>query len=257
MALNLPSWKDPKARKVYLMVGAAAAGFVGYRWWQARNTSAGRPVDSTLGTGSVVEGGGGGLAPGGNVQYGGADIGGEGPPATNADWANLAVQLLVNQGWDGATVQVALGKYLNRQALTDAEVNIVQAAIAVAGSPPVGTFTILDGGTDPDPGPDPGPDPDPWPDPDPDPWPDPEPELKWYFTCVFEGPDPWEHASSGTRVRYVRSGGPYDSKLVSGVALEAKIAAELPARAVVWSLMQTTSISEANSVGQGWIDWNR
>jgi len=140
MPLNIPSWKDPKAKKVYMLAGAAAAGFVAYRWWQSRSTPV-TSVDSTMDTGSVTDAAGGGTAEG-NVQYGGANIGSD-VPLTNADWTNRAVQLLVDQGWDGKTVQVALGKYLNRQDLTDAEVEIVQAAIAVAGFPPVGTYTIL------------------------------------------------------------------------------------------------------------------
>lgn len=143
MPLDIPSPKDPKAKKAYLVVGGAAAAFVAYRWWQAR--SAGAPVDATVGTSSVTQGEGGGLAPGGNVQYAGAgDL--SGPPSTptvNSEWTALVVDRLVQQGWEGSVVQAALGLYLTSQPLTAQQETIVRAAIAVAGRPPVGTYSII------------------------------------------------------------------------------------------------------------------
>lgn len=141
MALNLPPLREN--RKLYGGIAAAAAGYVVWRWWAARQTTYPASADTTM-DGTVTDVPGGSYGPG-NVQYGGADITGDTgtTPTTNAEWTNAAAQLLVNAGWDGMTVQVALGKYLTAQALTSQEEQIVRSAIAVAGSPPVGTHSII------------------------------------------------------------------------------------------------------------------
>lgn len=140
MALDLPSIKGNK--RLYVIVGGVAAAYVGFRWY--RNRSVAPPVDANVtGTSSVTDAAGGSYGPG-NVQYGGADITGESEtPTTNAQWTDAAVTRLVQQGWDGATVQAALGKYLTDQALTTNEETIVRAAIAVAGNPPQGSHAVV------------------------------------------------------------------------------------------------------------------
>lgn len=57
---------------------------------------------------------------------------------TNAEWTSAAVEKLSSYGWDSAAVASALGKYLSRQGLTGAQVDIVQAAVAAVGPVPVG-----------------------------------------------------------------------------------------------------------------------
>lgn len=143
MPIDIPSWKDPKARKVYIVLGSAAGGFVIYRWWQNRNAAT--VTDSTLDTGSVTDAAGGGAPAEGNVQYGGADITtyGDQTPTTNDAWARYATELMVANGWEPTTVQAALGKFLTRTALTTTEETIVRAAIGIAGTPPVGAFEII------------------------------------------------------------------------------------------------------------------
>ena len=143
MPLNIPSFKDPQARKVYLLVGAAAAGAVVYMWWRSRSTTTAAVTTSGVDSGSVTDAEGGGLAAGGNVQYGGANIGStDQAPTTNSAWSQYAVDLMTQQGWDGITVASALGKYLGDQGLTDAEIDVVRSALALAGLPPEGTHTI-------------------------------------------------------------------------------------------------------------------
>jgi hypothetical protein len=51
--------------------------------------------------------------------------------------------MLQAQGWDAATVSAALGKYLSGQALTPTEVTIIQSALALAGSPPSGSYGLV------------------------------------------------------------------------------------------------------------------
>src|ERR1700677_1999519 len=58
------------------------------------------------------------------------------PVATNAEWAQYAQQFLVNQGYDSMTVGNALGAYITG-ANVGANENIVQAAIAFEGYPPI------------------------------------------------------------------------------------------------------------------------
>lgn len=144
MALGIPSIKQNK--KLYVAVGGAAAAFVAYRWYQNRSaaSAAAAPVDpNATDTSSVTDATGGAYGPG-NVQYGGADITGDTSTlTTNAEWTNTAVTLMVQQGWDGATVQAALGKYLTDQALTTDEETIVRSAVAVAGNPPQGSHAIV------------------------------------------------------------------------------------------------------------------
>jgi hypothetical protein len=142
MPLDMPDLTGNK--RTYAIVGGAAAAFVAYRWYQSRSAvDTSTPVDATLDTGSVTDAAGGSYGPG-NVQYGGADVSGESEtPTTNAEWTAAAVTALVNQGWDGATVQAALGRYLTDQTLSTEQETIVRSAIAVAGNAPQGSHTII------------------------------------------------------------------------------------------------------------------
>lgn len=138
-------------KKVLIYGGAAAGGFVLYRYWKSRQTPATASVSAPMDS-SVAQGGGG--SPG---TYSG--IGAGTSILTDADWTNEVVSLLTAQGWDGQAVLTALGKYLNGQSLTDSEVAIVQAALAVAGTPPSGSHNIIRTGPTPTPTPTPTPPP--------------------------------------------------------------------------------------------------
>lgn len=118
--------------------GALVIGVAGYAWWQYNRNR--EPVDFV------------GASP---DDYGVSDydspLGSSGtnstgdysqldPEAidTNAKWTIDAADKLANRGYTSSVVLAALGKYLNRKGLTEAEIEIVQAAIAVSGPPPVG-----------------------------------------------------------------------------------------------------------------------
>jgi hypothetical protein len=123
-------------KKVLLYVGGGAAVFVLWRYWQARQATP--VVVPSAGDTSVAQGGGG--EPMENTNVGNQVLN---TPANNAQWTQEAVSLMTNQGWDPATVSIALGKYLNGQGLTDSEIIIVQAALALAGHPPIGTYGLI------------------------------------------------------------------------------------------------------------------
>jgi hypothetical protein len=135
--VNLPGLGPVKSTYVWAG-GAAIVGIAGYAWWQYSKNQ--QPADfvgaspddfgvtdydsplGSSGTNSTV-----------NVsQLDPAAI------DTNAKWTIDAADKLSDRGYDSATVVAALGKYLQRKGLTEAEILIVQAAIAVSGPPPVG-----------------------------------------------------------------------------------------------------------------------
>lgn len=61
-----------------------------------------------------------------------------GPPFTsNAAWSQYAVSVLQGNGYDPGTLTAELGAYLDGQAVTAAQETDINAAVAVAGYPPV------------------------------------------------------------------------------------------------------------------------
>jgi PASTA domain len=89
------------------------------------------------GLGSYGGGGSGGSYYG--YGYYGAGVGVQVPTqaSTNAQWTQAAVSALTPQGYTGQQVLGALAPYLAGQPLTQDQINVVQAAIAVEGYPPV------------------------------------------------------------------------------------------------------------------------
>lgn len=66
---------------------------------------------------------------------------------TNDAWSRFATaQLQQGDKWSYSDITSALGKYLENKPLSTSAQEIVQAAIAVAGYPPVGSHTIISGG---------------------------------------------------------------------------------------------------------------
>jgi len=131
MATISQELSNPKNRPWIIGAGALTAGVLGYAWW-TRGQSEAAAAQSALAQipGPVEE----------PTDTPGFDIIGgttTAQPATNAEWTQLAVERLVNQGYEGLAVYSALGKFLGRQPLTTAEADIVRAALAAAGQPPV------------------------------------------------------------------------------------------------------------------------
>lgn len=81
------------------------------------------------------EGSSGGFYPSGYYGYG-TPIGGGVPNATNAQWAQAAINQLEGEGYNPQTVSAALGAYELGQPVTPAQVTIIQSAIGIEGYPP-------------------------------------------------------------------------------------------------------------------------
>lgn len=136
-------------RGLVALVVLAGAGYVGWRYWTAsRQAASGPPVTGDVGApvdASGIVGAGGGA---GNIQYAGStqDMTDPNKINTNVQWTAAAVERLsATGGFDSAAVYVALGDFLARRPLTQAEQNIVRAAIAAAGPPPEGgPYTIIE-----------------------------------------------------------------------------------------------------------------
>lgn len=132
-----------KMRKAYIVVPAiAAAGYVGWRWYQARQDAAAAPAtsDGMYTTPDQSEYGmstsGGDTDITGNTGSTTTDA--TNGMSTNAQWTQAAVDLLTNAGYDSATVYAALGDFLAHRSLDKSEATIARAALAAAGQPPVG-----------------------------------------------------------------------------------------------------------------------
>lgn len=147
-------------KKAAIGVGALAAAYIGWRWYQARQAAAAAPAaDATAtdpgyqdpGTIPAVAGAGGAVS---GLPYTGDPAAGTGQltdygftGTTNAEWTQYATnQLVQSQTWSYTDIVSALGQYLGNRPLSTVQVQIVQAAIAVAGYPPVGSFSIVPGG---------------------------------------------------------------------------------------------------------------
>lgn len=149
-------------RRVVIGVGAAGAAFVGWRYWQARggSGSSGDREDGTVTDGdfgaidSAIPGVLGAVSP---TNAYGSDTGEDTTNTvdtygfhgtTNAQWTQYATtQLTQSARWSYTDIVTALGNYLSNRPVNETQQSIVQAAIAVAGYPPVGSFQLVPGGS--------------------------------------------------------------------------------------------------------------
>jgi hypothetical protein len=150
----------PIDKKVVIGVVVAVGGYVGYQYYRSKQ------MPTTTDTGSTTDGTNpefdpqagdpnavlGAVSPtnsyglSDNVPTGDApstsDFGFHG--TTNDAWTQYAAaQLEQSDRWSYTDIVDALGKYLAQRPTTTAEQSIVNAAIAVAGHPPVGSFTLI------------------------------------------------------------------------------------------------------------------
>jgi len=156
--------KLSKNKKILLALTGAGLGVVGILWYRNKQASASSSNADTGDTGDS------GIDPNTGIPY--ADEEGEyGTPgeegtydpltgqylpgpgttetytATNGTWAQEAESYLSNLGYNQSTVATALGNYLSGLPLTQAEYDIVSAALGFFGNPPNGAPSpILEGG---------------------------------------------------------------------------------------------------------------
>jgi hypothetical protein len=141
-------------KRILLGVGGVAAVFLGWRYWQARGSAAYDPdaeaVDPGFEDGGLLPGVAGAVKPGGD--YG---LPGETPSTdtygftgkSNGQWTQYAsTQLSRSETWSYTEIVSALGAFIADRPLSDDQVQIVQAAISLAGYPPEGSHSIIPGG---------------------------------------------------------------------------------------------------------------
>lgn len=151
--INVPG-AGPVDKRVVIGIGAAIVAFLAWRYWLAG--SGAEPVDEAADSGFedggtipgvdgatdwYGSGGGGGSSTGDDTSSTPQQI------RTNAQWSQYARdQLLVTDSYTGTAIGAALGNYLAGRPLSTQQQEIVRAAIALAGYPPVGTFVVVPGG---------------------------------------------------------------------------------------------------------------
>jgi hypothetical protein len=154
--LDIPK-VGPVNKKIVIGVGAAAAAFVGWRYWTARKDAA-AAADTTdtvdpgfedpgvLPSVSGAVSGDNSYGSGGTTAPSTDDFGFTG--TTNAQWSQyVLIQLEQSDVWSYTDIASAIGAFLANKPLTNTQVQIVQAAVAVAGYPPEGPHTIIAAGT--------------------------------------------------------------------------------------------------------------
>jgi hypothetical protein len=162
--VNVPAVGRVDRKWVIAGLGVSA-GIVAYAWWR-RSSVAEAPVPGegdlaaedlygTAGTGGQGIDAYQGAAVGG-ASYSGQPAG-EGPPLTNAEWAQRVVDLLEGVGFERNFAATTIGKYLSGNALTTAEKLLVQAAVGLLGYPPAGALPIISAPATPTPTPTPTP----------------------------------------------------------------------------------------------------
>lgn len=146
-------------KKILIPLAVGLAGFVGWRYWQARN-GAGADAGSTITDGefgavdSSIPGVAGAVSPtnsygdSGNTGDGGVD-----DPTrftNNAQWTDYVVgKLQQSDTWTYTDIVTAIGLGLAGKPTTDAQQAILRAALAIGGQPPSGAIVIVSGGNTP------------------------------------------------------------------------------------------------------------
>jgi len=136
-------------KKVLIPVVAVAAGFIGWRYWQARNNPTdSEAVDPGLEDPGTLPGVAGAVKPDNGYGSGntGGSGGGSGQITTNGEWSQFVIEKLAGDRWTNSELAEALGNFLTDRPLSDAQQAIVRAGVAVAGYPPVGSHNIIPGG---------------------------------------------------------------------------------------------------------------
>jgi hypothetical protein len=145
-------------KKIVVGVGAAVAAFVGWQYFRARQNAGADvpPADPGFEDAGTLPGVAGAVKPGGDYGLPDGDGSGGGGGSvddygfrgtTNSQWTQYAsAKLSQDDRWPYSTIVEALGAYLAGRPLTTAQQSIVQAAIAVAGAPPVGYHVVVPGG---------------------------------------------------------------------------------------------------------------
>lgn len=154
--VTLPGVGPVKKVVVVGVVGVGAA-YVGWRYYQARSDAGADTTPSDANADATDEdtltGTDDGMGGYSNQSTGDTSTSDDGTVdssnqiTTNAQWTQFAAsQLSASDTWSYTDVVTALGNYLGGRPLSSLQQQIVSAAVAVAGSPPSGYFSIIPGG---------------------------------------------------------------------------------------------------------------
>jgi hypothetical protein len=143
--MNLPA-VGPVNKRIVIIVGAGAAGIIGYAWWRRGSAADETLPEETLGDDLpfIPDGFGDATIPGGSTVDGGVGDPSR-PPITNIEWHQRLTDMLEGVGYERQFAANTLGKYLSGQTLTAAEKLLVMTAVGLLGYPPAGALPILGG----------------------------------------------------------------------------------------------------------------
>jgi len=127
------------SRKWLIGGGAVVAGIVGWAYLRRARTPAAptTPDEASLAPTELPPADLSGVSTGGGSSTTGLQF-----ITTNDQWSADVVAKMVDLGYDSIAVSTALGKYLSSQTVTAQEAQYIYTAIALAGKPPVGTFSV-------------------------------------------------------------------------------------------------------------------
>lgn len=129
-------------------LGAAFVLYMYYRNWTGVGLDDGEEVEDTgYEEASILPSVSGAVSPDNSYGLDDEDTGSTSGITTNDAWSRYAAgQLQQGDKWPYSDIVAALGNYVTDKPLTTAQQEIVRAAIAVAGYPPVGSHSIISGG---------------------------------------------------------------------------------------------------------------
>lgn len=133
----------PVEKKWVYIGGAFVVGIVGYAYWNKSRADAAETEvsDYTTDPDYAMDSGvdeyvnPGGSQPPVEEDYISA-------PTTNGEWAQKAIAVLVDTGYDPIAASLAIGRYIARQNLNQKQADMVRAASSQLGPPPEGDFPI-------------------------------------------------------------------------------------------------------------------
>src|SRR3954469_21280576 len=142
-----------KNKKILIPVAIGAAGYIGWRYYQASKGTGSDAGDtpSDYADDGTIPGVAGAVSPTNSYgDSGNSTDNGNDPDrfTTNAGWTNYARSQL-QSAYEDSDIVAALGTSPWSKPLSTEQQTIVRAAIAVAGYPPVGTFSVITGGNTP------------------------------------------------------------------------------------------------------------
>lgn len=144
----------PVNKKVIVGIGGGAAIYIGYMFYKSRTAVSADATDTTADSGledpGVLPSVSGAVSADNTYGSGSTvtstdDYGFTG--TTNSQWTQYtSTQLSQSDRWSYTDIVDALGNYLSGKPLSTTQQAIAQAAIAIAGYPPVGSHVIVPGG---------------------------------------------------------------------------------------------------------------